>query len=114
MITSLESDLNEPLSLNIIHLHKAHDETIYSEKNKSTMTSSNNGVTSSHSFNIPNETSATGGVVQIKQHWQMLYQVVKGVTPLVRAEDGDSLVLKVATKFEVRLEEGLNAQKIKI
>ena len=111
MITSLESQLNESLSLNLIQLHKPQDTTVYTEKNQSTIASSDKNTTSSHSFNVPNDTLETKGVIQIKQHWQMLYQVVRGVTPLVRAEDGDSLVLKVATKFEMRLEEGLKTQK---
>ena len=111
VITSLETQLKESLSLNVIHLHKAQDDTLYSESS-TMMTSSNNDVTSSQSFKIPAETEKPG-VLRIKKHWQMLYQVVWGVFPVVKPVDGDSLVLKLATKHEIRLEEALNGQKRK-
>jgi hypothetical protein len=75
-------------------------------------TSSAGEVTSSKSFEIPAE-AAKPGVLRIKQHWQMLYQVVQGVSPVVKPADRDILVLKLATKHEIRLEEALNKQKKK-
>ena len=108
MLTSLESQLKESLSLNTIYLHKALDETQYAEG----VTSAAEGMTSSHSFTVP-ATTPQPGVVRVKQYWQMLYQIVRGIVPPVHPVDGDSLVLKLASRHEIRLKEALDAQKKK-
>ena len=90
-MTGLEKQLKEYLSLNI-YLHKTSDDTVYTECRMKT---------SSHNFGVSDK-EAKPGEVKIKQHWQMLYQVINGLLPLVKPEEGDSLVFRVAHRFECR------------